>query len=147
MTRTTAKTIDPSLTPTAPPGCKVVSSGDPYVGKQNLTYLAGLTGATVGARGICMTLATLPPGARAKTHLHHGIETAVYIIEGESAMYFGARLQDLVYARAGEYVYIPADMPHLVMNRSDAPCRALVAHTAADDQEGIVMLPELDLLA
>jgi uncharacterized RmlC-like cupin family protein len=37
-------------------------------------------------------------------------------------------------------------MPHLVLNRSAAFCRALVAHTSADDQEGIVLLPELDAL-
>jgi uncharacterized RmlC-like cupin family protein len=30
------------------------------------------------------------------------------------------------------------------MNVSNADCRAVVAHTAADDQEGIVLLPELD---
>jgi uncharacterized RmlC-like cupin family protein len=41
-------------------------------------------------------------------------------------------------------MYVPADMPHLVMNRSGAVCRAIVAHTAPDDQAGIVMLPELD---
>ncbi|HUL74136.1 MAG TPA: cupin domain-containing protein [Vicinamibacterales bacterium] len=126
--------------------CKVIRSGDAYQGQQGLTYLAGLTGATAGSHAICMTLAVLPPGARAKTHLHHGIETAVYVIEGEAAMYFGARLEELVVGHAGEYMYVPADMPHLVMNRSSAVCRAVVAHTAADDQAGIVMLPELDLV-
>jgi uncharacterized RmlC-like cupin family protein len=68
------------------------------------------------------------------------------VIEGEAEMHFGEALRELVRARAGEYVYIPADMPHLVVNRSGAPCRALVAHTAADDQAGIVLLPELDAL-
>jgi uncharacterized RmlC-like cupin family protein len=126
--------------------CKVVPSGDAYVGQQGLTYLAGLTGSTVGSRGICMTLVTLPDGARAKTHLHRGIETAVYVIEGEAEMHFGEALGELVRARAGEYMYVPPDMPHLVVNRSGAPCRALVAHTAADDQAGIVLLPELDTL-
>ena len=91
-----------------------------------------------------MTVLTLPDGARAKTHLHRGIETAVYIIEGEAEMYFGEKLEDSLHARAGEYIYIPADMPHLVMNRSGAPCRALVAHSADDDQAGIVLLPDLD---
>ncbi len=124
--------------------CRVVRSGDSYVGQQGLTYLAGLTGATAGARAICMTVLTLPDGARAKTHLHRGIETAVYIIDGAAEMWFGERLGEHLAARAGEYVYVPADVPHLVMNRSGAPCRAVVAHTAADDQEGIVMLPELD---
>src|SRR5215468_1152053 len=126
------------------PTCKVIPLGAAYQGQQGLTYLAGLTGATAGARAICMTLAVLPPGARAKTHLHRGIETAVYVIEGEAAMYFGERLEELVVGRAGEYMYVPADMPHLVMNRSGAMCRAIVAHSASDDQAGIVMLPELD---
>jgi len=128
------------------PTCKVVRSGDPYVGRQGFTYLAGLTGSTVGSRGISMTLVTLPDGARAKTHLHRAIETAVYVIDGEATMYFGDALQEFVVARGGEYVYVPPDMPHLVLNRSGAPCRALVAHTAADDQAGIVLLPELDAL-
>lgn len=124
--------------------CKVIPSGGAYEGQQGLTYLAGLTGATAGSRAICMTLAVLPPGARAKTHLHRGIETAVYVIDGEAAMYFGERLEELVVGHAGEYMYVPADMPHLVMNRSGAVCRAVVAHTASDDQAGIVMLPDLD---
>jgi uncharacterized RmlC-like cupin family protein len=128
------------------PSCKLIRSGDAYVGQQGFTYLAGLTGGTAGSRGICMTLVLLPDGARAKTRLHRAIETAVYLIEGETEMYFGDSLQELMVARAGEYVYIPADMPHLVINRSGAPCRALVAHTADDDQAGIVLLPELDTL-
>jgi uncharacterized RmlC-like cupin family protein len=50
----------------------------------------------------------------------------------------------MLVARTGEYVYVPAEMPHLVMNRSPAVCRAVVAHTSSDDQAGIVMLLELD---
>jgi uncharacterized RmlC-like cupin family protein len=69
-----------------------------------------------------MTVVTLPDGARAKAHLHRTVETAVYVFEGE------------------------ADMPHLVLNRSGAPCRALVAHSAEDDQAGIELLPHLDPL-
>lgn len=126
--------------------CRVIPSGPGYVGQQGFMYLTGLTGATVGARGLCMTVLTLPDGARAKTHLHQGIETGAYIIEGEAEMYFGERLEQLLKARAGEYVYIPADMPHLVLNRSGAPCVALVAHSAADDQAGIVLLPHLDAI-
>ncbi len=126
--------------------CKVIRSGASYVGQQGFTYLAGLTGTTAGSRALCMTLLTLPDDARAKTHLHQGIETAAYVIEGEMEMYYGPRLQHLLHARAGEYVYVPADMPHLVLNRSGAPCRALVAHSAGDDQAGIVLLPDLDAL-
>jgi uncharacterized RmlC-like cupin family protein len=124
--------------------CKVIRSGEAYQGQQGLTYLSGLTGATAGSQAICMTMVELPPGARAKTHLHRGIETAVYVIDGEAVMYFGERLGEMLVARTGEYVYVPAEVPHLVMNRSSALCRAVVAHTSSDDQAGIVMLPELD---
>jgi uncharacterized RmlC-like cupin family protein len=126
--------------------CKVVQSGDSYVGQQGLTYATGLTAATAGSKAICMSVLTLPDGARAKTHMHQGIETAAYVIHGEVDMYFGERLEQLLHVRAGEYVYIPADMPHLVLNRSGAPAQALVAHSAADDQAGIVLLPDLDAL-
>ena len=93
-----------------------------------------------------MAVVTLPIGARAKTHLHRGVETAVYVIDGRAEMFYGDRLGDHVDFAAGDYVYIPADVPHLVMNRSGAPATALVAHAAADDQEGIVLLPDLEPL-
>jgi uncharacterized RmlC-like cupin family protein len=126
--------------------CRVVRSGDPYEGKQGLTYLTGLGGETVGSKAICMKVVVLPDGARAKTHLHRGIETAVYLIEGQAEMFFGDRLEQRVDVAADDYVYIPPDVPHLVINRSGSQARALVAHTAADDQEGIELLPELDSL-
>lgn len=127
-------------------GCRVVRSGEAYQGKQGLTYLRGLTSETVGSKAICMTVLVLPDGARAKTHLHRGVETAVYIIEGRAEVFFGPRLEDHADFAAGDYVYIPGDVGHLVMNRSGSPATALVAHTAANDQEGIVLLPELDSL-
>jgi uncharacterized RmlC-like cupin family protein len=116
------------------------------VGQQGFTYLAGLTGATTGSRNLCMTVLTLPDGARARTHLHRGIETGAYVIKGEAEMYFGERLEHHLRVRTGEYVYIPPDTPHLVLNRSGGPCLALVAHSAPDDQAGIELLPDLDAL-
>jgi uncharacterized RmlC-like cupin family protein len=130
----------------APPTCRVIRSGEAYQGKQGLTYLAGLTGDSVGSTGISMTVLVLPDGARARTHLHRGIETAVYVMEGRSEMFYGDRLQEHMEASAGDYIYIPPDVPHLVMNRSGASTTALVAHTAPSDQDGIVLLPELDPL-
>ena len=124
--------------------CKVVRPGDEYRGKQGLAYRAGLTAETCGSRAISMTVAILPPGAKAKTHLHRGIETAIYVMDGEAEMWFGPELGNQLVVRAGEYLYIPADMPHRVENRSASDCTALIAHTAPDDQAGIVLLPELD---
>ena len=139
--------VDDTFLRDARPGACVVRAGDSYVGKQGLTYAGGLTRESAGARGICMTVGTVPPGGRAKAHLHKGIETAVYVIEGETEMLWGEHLEHRLKARAGDYIYIGADVPHLVMNNSQARLVAAVAHSAADDQEGIVMLPELDRVA
>ena len=49
--------------------------------------------------------------------------------------------------RAGDFVYIPANMPHLPYNRSQtAPATAVVARTDPNEQESVVMLPELDAI-
>ena len=144
MSESTAPRDAVTLNASERPCCRVVTAGEAYVGRQNLSYVRGLTGTTVGSRGICMTVATLPPGARAKAHLHRDIETAIYVIDGEAATYYGAALEQVAVARGGEYVYIPADLPHLVVNQSNDVCRAVVTHTACDDQVGIEMLPHLD---
>jgi uncharacterized RmlC-like cupin family protein len=126
--------------------CRVVRSGESYQGVQGLTYLRGLTRDTVGSVGISMIVVTLPDGARATPHLHERIETAIYVLDGAAEMYWGDRLEQRLECGAGDYVYIPADVPHLVLNRSGAGTTALIAHTAASDQDGIVLLPELDAL-
>lgn len=126
--------------------CRLVRSGEAYEGMQGLTYLRGLTGETVGSQGISMIVLELPDGARAKTHLHRDVETAVYVIDGRSELFFGPQLEEHFDVGDGDYVYIPANVAHLVMNRSGGPSTALIAHTAASDQEGIVLLPDLDTL-
>jgi len=47
--------------------------------------------------------------------------------------------------RAGDFVYIPANMPHQPYNRSQTePATAVIARTDPNEQESVVMLPELD---
>jgi uncharacterized RmlC-like cupin family protein len=63
---------------------------------------------------------TIPPGGRAKAHKHEAHETALYVLSGEAAMYFGERLEHHLFTRAGDYLYIPADVPHLPYNTSQS---------------------------
>jgi uncharacterized RmlC-like cupin family protein len=129
------------------PGCVLIRAGETYEGRQGMAYATGVTGTSAGARGLCLTATTVPPGGRSRAHLHRGIESVGYVIDGELVTLFGARLEECVVASAGDFVYIPPDVPHLVANLSDAPARALVAHSAPDDQAGIILLPDLDALA
>ena len=122
----------------------VIKPGQTYVGKQGITYGAGASAETVGAEKICMNVMPMPPGARAKVHYHKDIETIAYILEGECAVYYGDDLEQRLVAKAGDHVFCPAHVPHAPCNESGKPCTWIVVHSSGSDQDGIVLLPELD---
>ena len=124
--------------------CRVIRPSGSYDGRQGLSYFEGIARETVGSTGICMHLLTIPPGARAKAHLHESHETAIHVLSGEAHTWYGERLEEHVIVRAGEMFYIPAGVPHLPANLSDAPCSAVIARTDPHEQESVVLLPELD---
>lgn len=135
------------MEPPRAPTCAVIHPGATYTGKQAFTYFAGITAENCGARGICMHLLTIPPGGRARAHLHENHETAIHVLSGAAAMWFGEGLREHLEVRAGDYLYIPAGMPHLPYNPSATEvCTAVIARTDPNEQESVVLRPELDAL-
>jgi uncharacterized RmlC-like cupin family protein len=127
--------------------CRLVRPDDTYDGKQGLTYFCGIAAETVGSKGICMHLLTIPPGGRAKAHLHENHETAIYVLEGEAIALYGDRLQHHAVTKAGDLFYIPAGVPHLPINMSNKPISAVIARTDPNEQESVVLRPDLEDLA
>ncbi|MCB1491439.1 MAG: cupin domain-containing protein [Rhodobiaceae bacterium] len=127
------------------PACQVFRAESTYAGKQGFSYFAGISAETAGATGICMHLLTIQPGDRAKAHMHESHETAIYVLSGEAEMWHGEKLEHHMVLTAGDMLYIPAGVPHLPMNRSDAPVTAVIARTDPNEQESVVLLPELDV--
>ena len=128
------------------PVCRVVRPGSTYDGKQGFSYFEGIARETVGSSGICMHLLTIPPGRRAKAHMHETHETAIYMLSGEAHTWYGANLEHHVIVKAGEMFYIPAGVPHLPANLSDQPASAVIARTDPNEQESVVLLPHLEAL-
>ena len=125
--------------------CKVVSSQTNFQGKQGLLYGGAISAESVGAKGICMHLVNIPPSARAKAHLHENHETSIYVLSGEVGMWFGKNLEQHLTVKAGDFLYIPAGMPHLPYNLSDSlPAQGVLARTDPNEQESVVLLPDLD---
>ncbi|MHB8644396.1 MAG: cupin domain-containing protein [Thermomicrobiales bacterium] len=123
---------------------QVIRPGQIYVGKQGFTYGAGVSAATAGAEHLCMNVLPMPAEARAKVHYHRGIETIAYLLAGECTVYYGENVERRAVMHAGDQMYLPPDVPHAPCNESGAPCTWLVVHASGSDQEGIVLLPELD---
>jgi len=131
--------------PASKPVCKIVHAGTPFIGKQGFSYAPAISAETVGASAIHMQLLTMPPGAHARAHKHEAHETAIYVLSGEGGMYYGERLEQHLVARPGEFLYIPANVPHQPYNVSETePCVAVVARTDPNEQESVVLLPELE---
>lgn len=128
----------------AAPTCRIVRPDAPYEGTQGLTYFAGIAAETVGSRALCMHLVRIPPGARANAHLHEGHETAIYMLSGEAEMWYGDQLDQHLMMRSGEFLYIPAGVPHQPYNPGTIEAVAVLARTDPNEQESVLLLPELD---
>jgi uncharacterized RmlC-like cupin family protein len=130
----------------AKPTCRLVRPHDTYDGKQGFSYLAGIATETVGSQGICMHLLTVPPGGRARAHKHESHETAIYVLSGEVHTWYGDRMENMIVVRGGDLFYIPAGVPHLPVNFGNEPASAVIARTDPNEQESVVLLPELEAL-
>jgi len=107
--------------------------------KQRLPYFLGVSKATAKASGISMNLVIIPPGASAEPHYHRGFETAIFVLEGEVETRYGRRLGKTIVNRAGDFIFIPADVPHQPVNLSKTePARAHGARNDANEQESVV---------
>ena len=129
------------------PPCRLLQAGPAYTGKQGLQYNVAISAESVGAQAIHMQIVNIPPGGRAKAHKHATHETAIYALTGTSGVWHGERLEHHTIVQPGDFFYIPADVPHLPYNPSPTdPVTAVIARTDPNEQESVVLLPELDAI-
>lgn len=129
------------------PARYVVRGSQPYTSAQGSRYAPGVSAETSGATALFLGLVTLPAGRRTKAHVHARHESAHYMLSGEEVeLWTGQRLDQREVARPGDYLFIPAGMPHVAVNRSNTPAVFVGARNEPMAQESVLMLPELDAL-
>ena len=108
--------------------------------RQQLPNFEGISAATAGATGLCMHIVVIPPGGKAVPHLHKGYETAIYIVKGRAETRYGDGLLQSEINEAGDFIFIPADVPHQPVNLSDTEeVVAVVARNDPNEQESVVL--------
>ena len=133
--------------PAVQPTCRLVRAGEAFQGKQGLMYAPAISAETVGSKAIHMQLLTIPPGGRAKAHKHASHESAIYMLSGVGGMWYGDQLEHHVLLGPTDFLYIPADVPHLPYNPSTTEnATAVIARTDPNEQESVVLLPHLDAI-
>ena len=113
--------------------------------KQGLPNFHGISGQNAGSKHISMNKVIIPPGGAAKAHMHKGYETAIYVIKGKVKTLYGKNLEKSVINEAGDFLYIPPDLPHKPINLSKTEsAEAIVARTDPNEQESVEHVADPD---
>jgi uncharacterized RmlC-like cupin family protein len=124
---------------------RIVRASDSHVAEQGSVYRAGISAESVGSRTLWLGAISLPAGRRTGAHRHLDHETALLMIAGrEVEIWSGARLERCEKVVPGDYLFIPAGVPHVAVNRSAEDAEFLGARNDPAANEGVALMPELD---
>ena len=120
-------------------GILTIRASETCRGWNGIRYKIGMCRQNVGSTKLSMNVATIPPGAVARAHVHVGFELMLYILEGRVRHEYGDRCRRVLENKAGDFIYIEPGVPHEVFNMSDCePVVAVVARSDADEWQNIV---------
>ena len=111
-----------------------------FISKQQLPNFEGISAQTAGTKHLCMHLVIIPPGGKAIANYHNGYETTIYIIKGRAETRYGEKLEHSSINEAGDFLFIPANLPHQPVNLSETDeVIAVVARNDPNEQESVVV--------
>ena len=136
---TAAAELEVTTSP-APQQITLIKSPPEILTRQKLPNFVGISAETAGARGLSMNLVIIPAGASAEPHFHKGFESAVYVLEGRVETRYGPKLEQSVITEAGDFLFIPPDVPHQPVNLSETEAaRAIVVRNDPNEQEHVIL--------
>jgi uncharacterized RmlC-like cupin family protein len=114
---------------------KVIRAADrtPDTASGAMVREAAISTAIVGAERIWVGYVELPPGLSSAPHHHGDSESAIYIIAGEARFRTGADYKDASIARAGDFVWVPPQVPHIEENVSASQAVQMIVVRSTQD--------------
>lgn len=120
-----------------------IRPSDSIASKQGIPIFHGISGQNAGAKALSLSKVVIPPGGSAKAHVHKGYESAIYLLKGRVKTLYGEGLKESIISEAGDFLYIPANLPHKPINLSDTEtAEAIVARTDPNEQESVAHVAE-----
>ena len=102
----------------------------------------GVGAKTAGAERIWLGHVSVEKGVRSGPHHHGELESAIYVISGHARFRYGEKLEHLVEAGPGDFVFVPPFVVHQEINASgDEPVDMIVGRSS---QENIVVNVQVD---
>ncbi len=102
-------------------------SSDATAQTRGMERSPGIDGISAGASKIWLGHATVVPNTMGPPHHHGEAETAVYVLKGRVRVYFGEDFKEMTEAGPGDYLFVPANMPHIEGNPYDEPAEAVLS--------------------
>jgi uncharacterized RmlC-like cupin family protein len=94
--------------------------------------LAAISAETNVASSLWGGIFVVAPGAQTGIHHHGEQDTIVYVLEGESLVRWGERGECQATVHAGEFLHVPAWLPHQEINPSkEKPFRWVVVRSTS----------------
>jgi uncharacterized RmlC-like cupin family protein len=126
---------------------RIVRWSDSYVAEHGSVYRSGVSAESVGSSMLWLGMISLPAGRRTSAHRHQGHETAILMTAGkEIEIWSGAKLEQCEKVLPGDYLFIPAGVPHVAVNRSTENAEFIGTRNDPTANESVVLMPELDEL-
>jgi len=100
--------------------CKIVKANnlEVEISSGSMTRLAGVSKSLVGAEGIHLAVANIPPGCASSAHHHVNCESAIYVTKGKGRFLTGPKLETTLEIEAGDFLYVPQNSIHQPINDS-----------------------------
>jgi uncharacterized RmlC-like cupin family protein len=95
-----------------------------------MTRQGAISADTVGSVGIFMGFSRLPAGMRSSTHYHTNCESSLYVLSGHGRFLSGPRLDRATAVEPGDFIFVPPNAPHTVVNDGDVELVFIVARGA-----------------
>ncbi len=103
----------------------------------------GVGARTVAAESIWVGHVSVDKAVSSAPHHHGELESAIYIISGRARFRYGDRLEHVVEAEAGDFIFVPPFIVHQEINASgDEPVDMIVARSSQENIVVNVDLPE-----
>jgi uncharacterized RmlC-like cupin family protein len=104
-----------------------------------------LSGSRTGSKLLWAGTNRIAPGAETGPHHHGELESIIYVVYGEALMRWGERLEFITRAGPGDFLQVPAWLPHQELNAS--PENELHCVLVRSGPEEVVVNLELEAVA
>jgi uncharacterized RmlC-like cupin family protein len=103
-----------------------------------------ISGGRTGSRSLWAGTNRVEPGAQTGPHHHGELESVIYLVHGEALMRWGDRLEFITRAGPGDFLHVPAWLPHQELNASsDEELHCVLVRSGPEE---LVVNLELDVV-